>query len=154
VIVGPSERIRRSLFVNVVFRTLPRVLSDRIKVDVLQEQRPCPRPALRQVALSAGVVPLGAVAADRLAVAGQLELGGRGAVAAVAHQNDGRPVLGRVERNDERRMPAGDGDDRQTDVGENARRAVVETAQRLDVGRVKDRRVIAAPSLVDVRPVE
>ena len=97
---------------------------------------------------------LGAVAADRLPVGRQTELGRRGAVLAVSHEDDGGPALGRVERDDERRVPAGDSDDGHADVGEDARRAVVETAERVDVGGVKDRRVISPPSLVDVRPVE
>jgi len=102
------------------------------------------RAALRQVPLPAGVVPLGAitadrfhtlpcpsspvscyscstfllvllslgaVAADRLSVAGEAELGRRGAVAAVPHQDDGRAPLGGVERHHEGRVPASYGDD-------------------------------------------
>ena len=151
---GPGERVRCSLLVYTVLWTPPRVLADWIEVDVLQEERSRVRAALRQVALSAGMMPLGAVAANRLTVGRQSELGGGGAVAAVPHQDDGRPTLGGVERDDEGRVPAGDGDDRHLDVGEHARRAVVETAQRVDVGRAEDRRVIAPAPLVDVCPVE
>lgn len=56
----------------------------------------------------------GPVTADCLSVGGQPELGGGSTVATVSHQNDGGPALGRVERDDERRMPAGDGDDGQS----------------------------------------
>ena len=129
-------------------------MSDWIEVNVLQEERPRARASLGQVALAAGVMAFGAVAADRLPVGGQSELGSGGAVAAVPHQYDGGAALGRVERHDEGRMPAGDGDDGHAEVGEHARRAVVEMAERVDVGRVKDRRVIAPLSLVDVCPVK
>ena len=155
VVVGPCERVRRSsaLFGRVV-RTAPRVLAYRVEVYVLQEQRARPGTSLRQVALPAGVVPLRPVAADRLPVAGEPELGCRGAVAAVSHQDDGGAPLRRVVRDDERRMPAGDGDDGQSDVGQHAGGAVVEPAERVHVGRVEHRCPIPPALLVDVYPVQ
>jgi len=66
------------------------------------------------------MVSLGAVTAYRLSVGRQSELGSRGAVTAVSHQYDSSPALGRVEGDDECWVPAGDGDNGHTDVGQDA----------------------------------
>lgn len=153
-VVRAVKSVRGARFVDVVFCALPRILANRIEVHVLQKHRPRARVALRQVALSARVMSLGSVANKRLSVRRQSELGGGGAVSAVPHQHDGGAPIGRVERDDESRVPAGDGDDRQPDVREDARRAVVETAERVDVTGIEDLRVVAATSLVDVCPVK
>ena len=51
-------------------------------------------------------------------------------------------------------MPAGYGDDRHPEIGEDARGRVVESGERVHVAGGEDRGVVAAARLVDVGPVE
>ena len=150
-IVGPGERVA---VVALPFVARPRVLPDRVEVDVLQEDRRRRASALRQVAQAAGVPLLGPVARDRLPFGGQREDGARRTVPVVLDEDDARLLRCRVEDDDVRRMPAGGGAHLHLEVGENAVVGVVDRFQEADGVGVEDRALMAEALFVGVGPVE